>query len=95
LLCRTSITALSQARTWARVLREHDDDVEVVVFQRGAGGGLVCGVPARVDEALEYVVVLGDGVLVERVRRADEHGPQPQALIAVPGAEELGDESTG
>ena len=80
--------ALARQDLGQRVLREHDDDVEVVVFQRGAGGRLVGGVPARVDEALEHVVVLGDGVLVERVRRADEHGPQPEALAAVPGAEE-------
>ena len=79
---------LARQHLGQRILGEHDDDVEVVVLQRSARGRLVRGVPARVDEALEHVVVLGDGLLIERVRRADEHGPQPEALAAIPRAEE-------
>ena len=89
LLCRTSITALSPASTCGqRIDGEHHDDVEIVALQRGTRRGLVGRVPARVDEALEHVVVLGDRLLVERVRRADEHRPQAQALAAIAGAEE-------
>ena len=89
LLWSTSITALLPASTWANGSSGNTTTTSRSSSSSAArAAASSVGVPARVDEALEHVVVLGDGVLVERVRRADEHGPQPEALAAVPGAEE-------
>ena len=71
-----------------RIRRKDHDDVELAVLEALSGRRLVGGEALGVDEALEHVLVLGDGVFVERRGWTDEQRPQLELLAAVADAEQ-------
>ena len=74
----TSISARSPASTVSSgSAREDDDGVDVAVGERWRGRSSSLGEALRSRRTLEHVLVLVDGVLVERAGRADEQGAHP------------------